>query len=226
MPFKLQKQHLMKIEKILIYIIIIAVFLLLIWFALKHILNTEYPILPVSSGNMCIVSSRCDGFTHPFEPTLHLGDLVIVQGVNATAIECNYPYSEILVFHAPKQGLYDEDRLIITRAIAKQEINGTIYFLTKSDGEGVHKWPEPPDMQECNYYYGEYTYNGAISEKLLIGKVVLRIPWVGHLALFMHNFSGIFLIAIFTIILLIIQILKGKQAETKQAEGVGKAFST
>ena len=218
MRFKLRKQHLIKIAKNLFFIILIAIFFLLFWFALKIILNTEYPILPVSSSGMCTISVDCDGFSHPFEPTSHVGDLVIVQGVNATAVECN-PYSEILVFHTPKQNFNDEDRLIITRAIAKLEVNGTIYFLTKGDGEGTHKWPEPPDMQECNYYRGNYTYNGMISEELLVGKVVFRIPWVGHLVLFMQKAPEISIILSLIIILLVVKwvisVFIGKKAKHK-----------
>jgi hypothetical protein len=67
-----------------------------------------------------------------------------------------------------------------------------------------------------------------VSQDLVIGKVIMRIPWVGHLALFMHNSSGIFLIAIIIIILLVIEIIipifTGKETETEQVEGVEKAF--
>jgi hypothetical protein len=44
-----------------------------------------------------------------------------------------------------------------------------------------------------------------ISEKLLVGKVVFQIPWVGHIALFMQNSSGIFIIVVLIIIILIVE---------------------
>ena len=45
--------------------------------------------------------------------------------------------------------------------------------------------------------------HGMISEKLLVGNVVFRIPWVGHIALFMQNSSGIFIVVILIIIILL-----------------------
>ena len=127
---------------------------------------------------------------HPFERTLHVGDLIIVQGVNAMSVRVAYPNSDILVFHFPKQNSYQKDELVITRVIAKEERDGITYFRTKGDGQGVHKWPEILNVSECDTWYDyreNYTWHGMISEKLLVGKVVFRIPWVGHIALFMQN---------------------------------------
>jgi signal peptidase I len=52
------------------------------WMGSQAVLNTPYPALAVVSGSMCIpYNGACDGWTHPFEHTLHIGDLIIVQGV-------------------------------------------------------------------------------------------------------------------------------------------------
>jgi hypothetical protein len=211
----------------------IAIGALGFWFASKAILNTEYPIVPVSSGNMCVFQLNCDGLAHPFERTLQAGDLIIVQGVNAISVKVAYPNSDILVFHFPKQDSYQKDELIITRVIAKEERNGITYFRTKGDGQGFHKWPEMPDASECDTWYDyreNYTLNGMISEKLLVGKVVFRIPWVGYTVLFMQNFSGIFIIVILIIVILIaefaIPTFARKKAETESKKSVENVSET
>jgi hypothetical protein len=222
-----------KILKVLILLTAITIGFLGFWFASKIILNTEYPILPVSSSNMCVFQLNCDGLMHPFERTLHVGDLIIVQGVNAMSVRVAYPNSDILVFHFPKQNSYQKDELAITRVIAKEERDGITYFRTKGDGQGVHKWPEILNVSECDTWYDyreNYTWHGMISEKLLVGKVVFRIPWVGHIALFMQNPSGIFIVVILIIIVLLAKFaipkFTGKKAETKPKKSVENAFET
>ena len=106
---KLVKNHGRKLLNALVLFAVIAIGFLGFWFASKIILNTEYPILPVSSSNMCVSQPNCDGLTHPFERTLHVGDLIIVQGVNAMSVRVAYPNSDILVFHFPKQNSYQKD---------------------------------------------------------------------------------------------------------------------
>ena len=198
---KLVKNHGRKLLNAFVLLAAIAIGCLGFWFASKAILNTEYPIVPVSSSNMCVFQSNCDGLTHPFEPTLHVGDLIIVQGVDARDVRVAYPNSDILVFHS-----YDGGGLVITRVVAKEEGNGIVYFRTKGDGVGIHMWPEMPSVSECDRWYDyreNYTWNGMISEKLLVGKVVFRIPWIGYIALFVQNPSGILVIVVLIIIILI-----------------------
>ena len=227
------KNHRKKILKVLILLTAIAIGFLGFWFASKVILNTEYPILPVSSGHRCVFQSSCDGLMHPFEPTLHVGDLVIVQRVNCSTVRVAYPNSDILVFHFPKSDSSDSGGLVITRVVAKEEKSGIVYFRTKGDGVGSHKWPEMPSVSECDQwcdYRENYTWNGMISEKLLVGKVVFRIPWVGHIALFMQNPSGIFIVVILIIIVLLTKFaipkFTSKKAETKPKKSVENAFET
>ena len=131
------KNHGKKILKVLILLTAIAIEFLGFWFASKIMLNTEYPILPVSSSNICVFQLNCDGLMHPLERTLHVGDLIIVQGVNTMSVRVAYPNSDILVFHFPKQNSYQKDELAITRVIAKEERDGITYFRTKGDGQRV-----------------------------------------------------------------------------------------
>ncbi|MDI6904674.1 MAG: S26 family signal peptidase [Candidatus Bathyarchaeia archaeon] len=166
------------------------------WYGSQLALNTQYPALAVASGSMCTVQGmKCDGWSHPFEQTLHIGDLIIVQGVDADDVNDNYPNSDIIVFHKPK----GQDELIVHRVVAREERNGITYLRTKGDGNGRHKWPEIPDKDEYDSWL--------ISKEHLVGKVILRIPWVGHIALFLRNSSGIFIILFFIIILVIIEFI-------------------
>jgi len=219
MPFKpLKSCSVRNARNVFCLIIIAVVCLLFFWFTLKYILNTEHPILPVSSGNMCTVSSHCDGFSHPFAPTLHVGDLIFIQGIDPKNVNSNYPDSDILVFYLPKQNPNDEGRLMITRVVEKREVNDIVYFLTKSDGEGEHKWPETPDMVECDYWLDcreNYTYNGMISEKLLVGKVIFRIPWIGHILLFVFSYFGLLFAIIVIFLLVAVKVLIPKLKERK-----------
>ena len=66
------------------------------WFSLTQFLGVEHPLLVVVSGSMCMVDN-CDGWSHPFEPTLHSGDLIVVQGIAADAIilDTSPPFIEI-----------------------------------------------------------------------------------------------------------------------------------
>jgi hypothetical protein len=231
---KLVKNHGRKLLTVLVVFALIAIGFLGFWFALKATLNTEYPMLPVSSISMCVFQSNCDSLAYPFEPTLHVGDLVIVQGVDARDVRFAYPNSDVLVFHSPKSDSYDSDALVITRVVAKEEKNGMVYFRTKGDGVGIHAWPETPSLLECDRWYDyreNYTWNDMISEKLLVGKVVFRIPWIGYIALFVQNPSGILVVVMIIIIVIVIvefaiPKFTSRKAETEPKKSVKNALET
>jgi len=86
----------------LLFITILAVFILLFFF-LHSLLNTSVPLAVVSSWSM--------------EPTLHVGDLVIVQG------QSHYKPGDIVV--------YTTGKALVVHRIVKQLEDGT--FLTKGD---------------------------------------------------------------------------------------------
>jgi signal peptidase I len=172
------------------------------WYGSRLVLNTEYPMLAVASGSMHLPrSTECDGYSHPFAPTLHTGDLIIIQGVNVSDIYAA-PYNEtgqsgdILVFRAT-----DRDELIVHRAVGKTIVNGQIFFVTQGDH---------------NLMPGPYSPTPASS---VIGKVVMRIPWLGHVALYMRNSTGIFIVIALIIILIVLEFVipavTGKKKESK-----------
>jgi signal peptidase I len=180
-------------------------------------LNTAYPILTVETGSMCIPhDGYCDGWTHPFEGTLHIGDILIVQGVNPKDLNPNYPNSDIIVFHEPN----NPDRLIVHRIAAQKEVNGKLYFQTKGDGNGYpYLWPAVPPSKE----YDPWPGGQGVSEDFVVGKVVARIPWFGHITLIIKQ-NPIALPIILVLIILLVSLefvvppLREKKKTVQQKE--------
>jgi len=190
--------------KTAVIIVLIVVVVFGFWFGLRLALDTNYPMLAVASGSMCLVQpNQCDGWSHPFARTLHTGDLIIIQGANASDIRPGpYPIGEILVFHVSP----GSDELIVHRAIGQTTVDGQIVFITQGDANSA---PGPPQ-------------GGLVPASLVVGKVILRIPWIGHLALFMRDQSGVYLILAIMIIVVavevVISIAESKETETKKDE--------
>jgi signal peptidase I len=124
--------------------------------------------------------------------------LIIVQGVNPADLSANYPNSDIIVFHEPS----DPTELIVHRIIDEKEINGTLYFRTKGDGNG-NKWPNTPEYGMDNWS----GYPNGVPQNLVVGKVIMRIPWVGHVALFMRDSFGVPLVIIIIVLVVIVEFL-------------------
>ena len=203
--------------KTAIMIILIITIVFGFWYGSQLLLGTQFPALAVASGSMCKpYGMNCDGRSHPFSQTLHIGDLIVIQGIAPKEIKAGpYPDGDIIVFQQAKPSASSLDELIVHRAIYSETNpnNGLIYFKTQGDANSG------PDHH--NDYRGEnYSWNGMISENLLVGKVVLRIPWIGHIALFLHNSSGIFIIVILIVILVIVEFIvplfSGEKAEVEQ----------
>jgi signal peptidase I len=187
------------------------------WFGLRFALNTDYPMLAVASGSMCTVQpDRCDGWSHPFTRSLHTGDLIIVEGVSPQDIYAA-PFNQsgrsgdILVFRDPPSG-----ELIVHRAVGTVVVNGQTEFVTQGDGNaelGMGPGPGSPTPPEN-----------------IVGKVVLRIPWIGHLALFMRDQSGVYLILAIIIIIiaveLVLSILGGQKTKPQKDEVADRTLET
>lgn len=178
------------VKTILLGVILIgAVFAF--WFGLRLGLRTDYPLLAVASGSM--------------KPTLNIGDLIIVQGLQnyADINAAPAPSGTIIVFHKPS-----DDELIVHRAINSMDENGTWFFQTRGDANGT------PD-----YWIGNGTMNGWISQGLLVGKVIAVVPWVGNIPLFIRTPSGLLLIVLLFLVILFIEYVpvlsKRSKTETK-----------
>jgi len=152
------------------------------WLGLKAGLRTEYPLLTVASGSMV--------------PTLNVGDLIAVQGVeNASALNAApKPDGEIIVFRSPRI----EGELIVHRAIYKEfnEDDRLWYFRTQGDANfGPDNW------------FGSETWNGMISQNRIIGKVIGKAPLVGYIPLYIRTREGIILIVILIVLILMAEYL-------------------
>ena len=91
--------------KTVVAIVLIVAIVLGFLFGLQFVLHTSDPALTVESGSMSIPYDSTDNFwlsiTHPFDRTLSIGDIIIIQGVNPKDLNTNYPNSDIIVFHDP-----------------------------------------------------------------------------------------------------------------------------
>jgi hypothetical protein len=186
------------------------------WYGSQLVLNTPYPALAVVSGSMCIpYSGSCDGWAHPFSRTLHIGDLIIVQGLNPEALRTDYPNSDVIIFQKPS----DINELIVHRIVEANEIDGVLYFRTKGDGNSPIKWPAIPSPSE----YDPWKTDGVdgVREDLVVGKVVMRIPWIGHVALFMNpqqNPWGLPIVIALIILIVILEFVFPLFKEKKPSE--------
>ena len=192
--------------KTIVAIVLIVAVVLGFLFGLQFALHTSIPVLTVESGSMSIPYDVGDNFwlsiTHPFDRTLSIGDIIIIEGVNPADLNANYPNSDIIVYREPS----DLSTLIVHRIVSKQEINGTWYFQTKGDGNG-QPWPAIPSPDEYDghtiWYSAQYSNTG-IPQNYVIGKVIMRIPWFGWITLFMRDNSWGLPVVITLIMLLIV----------------------
>ncbi len=192
-----------------VVIVLIVLVVLGFWYGSQLVLNTKIPpALAVVSGSMCIpYDGACEGWlsvNHPFERTLHKGDIIIIQGVDPKTLNANYPNSDIIVFTDP----YNSGELIVHRIIGKTEVNGVTYFSTKGDGNG-NKWPNTPQSGLDPWDFNDPP---GVPQNLFVGKVIMRIPWIGWVAIFMQWAQqqlhlGAFTLGIPIIVLLIILLV-------------------
>jgi signal peptidase I len=176
------------------------------WYGSRVVLNNEYPMLAVASGSMVLpppgeYQVPDDGWSQPFSRTLHTGDLIIIQGVKPEDVYAA-PYNEsgrsgdILVFPVG-------DQLIVHRAVGKQvTADGHILFITQGDNNRI---PGP---------------GSPVPAESVIGKVVMRIPWFGHIALYMRNSTGIVIVVALIVVLIVVEFLLPAVTRKKPEDNV------
>jgi hypothetical protein len=144
-----------------------------------------------------------------------VGDLIIVQGLDPEDFNTEYPDSDIIVFHKPNA---TEDELIVHRIVTTEERNGILYFYTKGDGNGYNLWPATPQRSE----YDPWNGGNGVPEDLVVGRTVMRIPWVGHVVLFMRNSLGLPIVVALIILIVVVEfvfpLFKGKKSPEQQDE--------
>ncbi|MGD6933557.1 MAG: hypothetical protein ACQCN5_05065 [Candidatus Bathyarchaeia archaeon] len=183
--------------KTAVTIALIPLLVLGFWFGLQVALNTRiFPLFAVTSESMCIPPGECDPLAHTFVRTLHVGDLLIIQGVDPKDLKTDYPNSDIIVYQNPYLSASDPAANIVHRIVKYEDINGTRYFWTKGDGNGYpNVWPNPAESTDPW---------SPISEDYVYGKVVMRIPWIGGFALLSKEFNVIPIILVIIIIVIVV----------------------
>ncbi|MEM0313641.1 MAG: signal peptidase I [Candidatus Bathyarchaeia archaeon] len=162
------------------------------YIATQLALRTEYPALAVASGSML--------------PTLNIGDLIIVQGVNPENICADRLKGDILVFRNP----YNPSELIVHRAIKLEKRDG--YYLITTLGDYSR--------------YGERDQFSPWNSSLLIGKVIARVPYIGNLPLlFQAERSTFILLLAFIAAIFALTLFITSGEEKPHEEKVGKGSS-
>ena len=194
---------------------LIAVVILGIFFGIQFALGTSVPIRVVESGSMSLPLNFISGppyswndflltLAHPFDRTLDTGDIIIIQRVNPKDLNTNYPNSDIIVYQKPGDLSATP---IVHRIVAVDNINGTLYFQTKGDGNG-QKWPSVPPS---SMYDSNGIYNGhglGVPQNLVEGKVILRIPYFGWITLLLKDNSwGLPLIIALILLLVVLEFV-------------------
>jgi signal peptidase len=159
-------------------------------------------VAEVPSQSMSIGGYVDTAWMHPFDRTLQIGDILIIQPIDPKNLNANYPNSDIIVYQNP---LDPKPDLIVHRIAAKEEINGTLYFFTKGDGNPINKWPNSISPSEYDPW-------SPVPQNLVVGKVILRVPWIGFVSMFMQKILGgnsrYIIIPIIVIIVLLIVIFE------------------
>lgn len=170
----------------------------------RTVSGTNLPIAAVESGSM--------------EPTIPTGSLIFIQKVSgADLVAGAKPVGDVVVFYFPYTKITDfwirtvyDPAPWSHRAIAKQEINGTYYILTKGDAN-LYPDQNPNDV------------NSWVPEGRIVGKIVWSIPYVGYVFLLSNNPFVIVAILIILLIIIIVPMATGKE-DTKTDDE--KAFTT
>jgi len=124
-------------------------------------------------------------------PTLNIGDLIIVQKIDPTQIKAdsNGLTGDILVY---RRG----DELIVHRAVKIEKVNGVYYITTRGDNSGVNDPPWPSTN--------------------LVGKVVMRIPFIGNFPLLLHSERNMYIFFLAILVIIIILMLPSSTTQEKK----------
>jgi signal peptidase I len=142
-----------------------------VWEGIRFALNTDYPILVVSSGSMC--QKMFD--TSTTECTLAVGDLIVIKGQTPGSIQVppsSYsatdcpgvalnPQGTIIVFHKPG----DAPDFLIVHRVYRVALNssGVLYYDTKGDSNNCADGDQigPSDIKGVYQYTIPIPYLGS-----------------------------------------------------------------
>ena len=154
-----------------LFLLVLLTLSIVLGVCLKAALKTTIPIAPVPTGSM--------------EPTIHVGSLLILQGVKPEDVNVG----DIVVYKLPYAQkhtilfIFSEYKPapIVHRVIAKVCDDGECYFLTKGD---ANQLPDQNPLDVDTWLRGED----------IIGKVVLIIPYIGYFYIWAKTPVGIVII--------------------------------
>ena len=143
----------------------------------RIVMNTESPIMVVPSTSMV--------------PTLNVGDIVIVKGVDPRTITVG----TIIIFRSPS-GSID----IIHRVVGIVKVGETLYFETKGDHNAA---PDP--------------WVPGVPEENVKGVLVGRIPYIGYVTLALQGPVGIILIVLLVFLMIVFEFYDSRKKGTQRA---------
>ena len=139
-----------------------------VWGGIRLGLNTEFPILVVSSGSMC---QRLNPNLHTNACTLAIGDLIVIRGLDPNTIA----NGSIIVFRPYPA---TPDYLVVHRVVRifPADQNNQVSFWTEGDANGVLD--------------GWDTTNGGIPGDRIVGvyQFSIPIPYLGQAILGIRAF--------------------------------------
>ena len=119
-------------------------------------------------------------------PTLNIGDMIVVQSIDPSKIHADELAGDIVVFRSP----VNPNELIVHRAIRTyNDTNGRYMIVTSGDA-----------------FKGMDTFS-PWDASLLVGKVVMRISYIGNLTLLLNSGKGIFTIMILMIVAILATLM-------------------
>jgi signal peptidase len=127
-------------------------------------------------------------------PTLEVGDLLILRGVPEDQIQVG----NIIVYNDTEDYTWITNP-IVHRIIDIQEVDGELRFYTKGDAN--------LDNDDGYRRYDE-----------IVGVMVLRIPFIGHVSMFLKTELGLAFMAIIFILILVVPEFACKDSEDKEME--------
>jgi signal peptidase I len=141
-----------------------------LWGGIRLALNTEYPVLVVSSGSMC---QRLNPALHTSACTLEIGALIVIRGQDPATIT----NGTIIIFRPYPA---TPDYLVVHRVINIYQPSSSVYhqytFWTEGDANGVADgWDQP---------------GGGIPGSQVVGvyQATIPIPYVGSAILQIRGF--------------------------------------
>lgn len=175
-------------------------------------LNTEYPILVVSSGSMC----------PPTNCVLPIGSLIVIRGQDPRTIVAGPPPVGTIIVFRPY--LSNPDFLVVHRVveIRGNQSLGQYFFVT--EGDANHSAPDPWDSPSADSPYGGVPASQVVG----VYQSTIPIPYVGNAILDIRGFmyddttgqprlEGILVIVILIIALFAFELVEPSKKRKKEA---------